>query len=310
MKKIKVSILALSVLVGGAVFASAAEKLFVASTADVLITNVAPIVWSTPYGIPSSPFLNSPTNLNPDSFVMVDTDTKGKIFGVVSLIKDWKSSGTNPTVTAQSSWIGTVSGSVKASKMGQPTVQMTIKANGYSSPSTNTLIINKESNLAGEASLNINFKSTSAAVRLNTNEVNSPFTAQVVGTSKINFKPGITLIQSQKTITETATVPVWLNSERELPMRVVSYGSKFGAIMGDMYGTASVNSKKQFTLNLKDGTGGSSLQLKGQIAAAAIINPGSTNNIVTITTVTEKGKVEGQAVEGSGVLNTHPPGNN
>ena len=45
MKKIKVSILALSVLVGGAVFASAAEKVIVASTDNITVTNVAPLIW-------------------------------------------------------------------------------------------------------------------------------------------------------------------------------------------------------------------------------------------------------------------------
>jgi len=309
MKKIKVSILALSVVVGGAVFASAkSSSTIIVSTADIAITNVAPLVWVTPGGytpeaLPLSPFLNI-TNLNPASIVIVNTDTKGKIYGVVNLIKDWTEvQGSNTVVKAQTSWIGTVSGSVKASKMGQPTVQMTIKANGYSSPTTNTLILNKDSS-GGDASLNINFKSTSLPVPVSTNFLG--VTAKVSGTSKINFKPGITVIPEQKTITETATAAVRLNSERELPMRVVSYGKKFGVIMQDMYGTGSLNSQNQFTVNLKDGTGGSSLQLKGQVAAAVIINPGSTNNITTFTTVAEKGKVEGQAVEGNGVLNTRP----
>ena len=90
MKKIKVSILALSVLVGGAVFASAAEKLIVASTSDITVTNVAPLLWIDLTGdaIPQSPFINT-TNVSPASIILVDNDSKGKIFGVVNIIQDF-----------------------------------------------------------------------------------------------------------------------------------------------------------------------------------------------------------------------------
>ena len=80
MKKIKVSILALSVLVGGAVFASAANKAIIVGTSNVEVTNVAPIVFSTVSELPASPFVNK-TNLNSSSIVIVSTDEKGKISG-------------------------------------------------------------------------------------------------------------------------------------------------------------------------------------------------------------------------------------
>jgi hypothetical protein len=298
MKKIKV-ILALSVLVGGAVLASAkSSSTLVASTADITVTNVAPLVWiETMNAIPQSPFINT-TNLSDASIIIVDNDSKGKIFGVVNVVQDF-TQGTNNSIFAESSWIGNVSGSIKASKMGQPTVQMTIKANGYSSPTTNTLIVAKQSSSAGNASVNINFKSTSAAVPNSTNAFFGYTAAKVAGTSKISFKPGITAVQEKKNVTETATLDVWLYNEKELGLRVVSFGSKFGVIMQDLFGTGSVNSKNQFTVNLKNG-GGDSLQLKGQVAAAVIVNGDGTNNIVTISQMDEKGKVSGQAVEGKG----------
>jgi hypothetical protein len=300
MKKIKVSILALSVLVGGAVFASAAEKAIVVSTANIVVTNIAPLVWVDVNDFPTSVFLNT-TNLNEDSVGWVDTDSKGKIYGVFNLIKDWtKVEGSNTVLYAQSSWIGTASGSVKASKMGQPTIQMTMKANGYTSPTTNTLIINKQNSSGGNASMNVNFKSTSAPVAVNTNDN----TWKVVGTSKINFKPGITLVQTSKTITEAADLKVRKYSEKELPMRIVSYGTKFGVLMQDLFGTGSANSKGGFSVNLKEGSGGSTLNLKGQLAAATIINSSGTNQVITFSQVDEKGKIQGQAVEGKGIFSS------
>lgn len=303
MKKIKVSLLALSVLVGGAVLASAAksDKSFVASTADITITNVAPITFIDVFNeIPESPFVNT-TNLSPASIIIVDTDSKGKIYGVVNVIKEWTTTGTNASVYAETSWVGDVKGSVKASKMGQPTVQMTIKANGYSSPTTNTFVINKSSSLAGNASLNLNFKSSGVPVLVNTNSPSGD--AKLAGTSKISFKPGITAIQSSKTVSEPAVLTVSLNSEKQLPLRIVSYGSKFGVILGDLFGTGSVNSKNQFTVNMKNG-GGDSLQLKGTVASAIIINGGETNSVVTFSQVNEKGKISGQAVEGQGFFSS------
>ena len=303
MKKIKVSILALSVLVGGAVFASAADKLIVASTVDVVVTNVAPLVWVDVSAFPNSLFLNS-TNMSEESTGFVTTDDKGKIIGFANAIKNWtKVEGSNTVVYAQSSWIGSIKGSVKASKMGQPTIQMTFKGNGYSSPTTNTFVINSQNSSAGNASLNINFKSTSVPVRLFTNDF-SPFSAKVVGTSKISFKPGITVIQSSKTISESADLDVDLYSEKNIDARVVAYGTKFGVIadVGNqtLFGTGSGNKNNQFNVNLKGADGGSSLSLKGQLASAAIITPGATNQVVTISTMEEKGKIQGQAVSGNG----------
>jgi len=306
MKKIKVIVVALAVLAGGAVLASAkSSSTIIANTASPIITNVAPLIWIDVRELPTSLFLND-TNLNSDSFSIVNTDNKGKITGVFNAIKDWEQ-GTNNAIFAQSSWFGTVKGTVKASKMGQPTVQMNISANGYSSPTTNLFILNTQNSSAGNASLKVNFKSTSAAVRTETNSVSSPFDAKVVGTSKINFKPGITAIQSQKTLTETADLNVRLYIEKTVDTRIVSYGTKSGVVVGvgnqTLAGTGSANKNNQFNVNLKDvNQSGSTLSLKGTLAGAVIISGGATNNIITLSTAAEKGKFQGQAVEGNGVF--------
>jgi hypothetical protein len=302
MKKIKVSILALSVLVGGAVFASAADKTITASTSDVVITNVAPLLWVDIFdSLPSSPFTSNNVD-QANSIVFVNTDMSGKIDGVVNLIKNWTTGGTNPTFIAQSSMFGSVKGSVKASKMAQPTTQMTIKANGYTAPTTNLLLINNQQVNAGMSTLNVNFSSKNPALPVNTN---NPNFAAILGTSKIQFKSGIAAVNpSTKSFSETAVLYVYQNIVRQLDCRAVVYGNKLGVIewgTTDAWGEGSINSKGAFNVTLKGGGGGSSsLQLKGQVAALSYITEGATNQITTISTVTEKGKIQGQAVEGQG----------
>ena len=85
-------------------------------------------------------------------------------------------------------------------------------------------------------------------------------------------------------------------------MRLVNFGSRFGVIAGDMFGTGSVNSNNRFTVNLKNGNGGSNIQLKGTVASFSFIGGGTTNQITVLSTVEEKGRVEGQAVAGNGVF--------
>jgi hypothetical protein len=302
MKKMKVSILALSVLVGGAVFASAENKVITASTSDVAVTNVAPLVWSDISDLPSSPFTSN--NLDNSSIVFVGTDSSGKIEGVVNFIKNWTTGGTNPTFTAQSSLFGSVKGKISASKMAQPTTQMTIKANGYTAPSTNLILINNQQANAGAASLNVNFSSKNPALATVTNANPAPWQYAIVGSSKIQFKSGIAIINpSTKSFTETAVLPVYLNKVQELDCRAVVYGTKLSVIEWDNIGGAgegSLNKNGQFNVTLKTGGSGESLQLKGQVAAIAYRTETATNTITTISTVTEKGKMQGQAVNGQG----------
>jgi len=300
MKKMKVSILALSVLVGGAVFASAADKVIVASTSDVAITNVAPLVWSDISELPSSPFTSNTVD-TANSIVFVSTDSSGKIEGVVNLIKNWTTGGTNPTYVAQSSLFGSVKGKVSASKMAQPTTQMTIKASGYSAPSTNLILINNQQASAHAATLSVNFSSKNPALPTVTNAAPSQYA--IAGTSKIQFKPGLAIIGTPtKAWTETAVLPVYQNKVSTLDCRAVVYGTKLGVIEWNNIGAAgegNLNKNGQFNVTLKSG-GSSSLQLKGQVAALSYRTENATNSITTISTVTEKGKMQGQAVEAQG----------
>jgi hypothetical protein len=299
MKKIKVSILALSVLVGGAVFASAANKAIVASTSDVTVTNVAPLVWADISDLPSSPFTSN--NLDNSSIIFVSTDSSGKIEGVVNFIKNWTTGGTNPTFVAQSSLFGSVKGKISASKMAQPTTQMTIKASGYTAPSTNLIFINNQQVNAGASTLNVNFSSKNPALPTVTNAASYQYA--IAGTSKIQFKSGIAAVSpSTKSFTETAVLPVYENKASTFDFRAVVYGTKLGLIEWnylDAAGEGSLNKNGQFNVNMK-GLGSSSVQLKGQVAALSYISESATNTITTISTVTEKGKIQGQAVEGQG----------
>lgn len=313
MKSTKISILALAVLLGEAVVGHAADKVTVASTSDVAVTNAVPLLWVGVSTIPSSPFVN-PSNVSPASIIVVNTDGSGKISGVVNLIKTWTTGGIGqePMVTnAVSSWIGSVKGKVTASQMGYPTVQITIQAQGYSAPATGVLIINTQEYTAVPSKVKIEFKSTTPAIPVVPNPGPSDFV--VTGSSKIHFDPGTSGSSCAcNTFYEPAQLYVEQNIVREIGFRVIAYGHKLAVIAQDTTnsfigslegasGQGSVNSQGAFSVNLKPLSGNSNLQLKGQLAALAYLTP--SNTVTTISTVTEKGKIQGQAVNGQGFFN-------
>lgn len=306
----KISLLPFAILVGGAVVGSAADKVIVASTSDVAVTNVAPLLWVGVFTIPASPFVN-PSNVSPESIIIVDTDGSGKISGVVNLIKTWTTGGTDHepvVVNAVSSWIGSVKGKVTASQMGYPTIQMTIQAQGYSAPATGMLVINSQQYTAVPSKVKIQFKSTTPAIPVVPHP--SRFDFIVEGTSKINFNPGTTTDSCGcNTFYEPAELYVEQNIVKEIGFRVIAYGHKLAVIaqdttnsfIGSLYGASgqgNVNSQGAFSDNLKGLSGNSNLQLKGQLAALAYLTPSDT--VTTISTVTENGKIQGQAVNGQG----------
>jgi hypothetical protein len=303
MKKIKVSILALSVLVGGAVFASAAKNnnLTVASTEDITLTNVVPLVYSDVSTLPTSAFLVLTQGTSFQAAV-VNTDSGGKISGVANVVKKYfDASGTN--VIGASSFYVTVKGKISASQMGVPTVQMTLKGNGYTAPGvSNTVVIyGVEHKDSFPGSLSLNFKANkTAVVNLSTNF--GQVTGHIIGTLSGTFKPGLAAINSKTVkINEPGDLQVDFNRLGELDMRVIVFGNKFAAVLyqTDASGQGNISKNNTYTLNLKSAAGGnSSLQLKGQIGAWAF---GSTNNtITTINTADVKGKIEGQAVASTG----------
>ena len=278
-------------MVGGAVFASAASSTTILSTSDVFLTNApAPLIWSSVNGLPTSLLLNT-TNTSFQAMV-VDTDNGGKISGVANIIKRYyDASGTN--VTAISSWYTTVKGSIKASTMAKPSVQMTLKGEGYLAPGTNTTIIkpgNADNGFPGKFNLNFTAKDTPA--------VSNNFAWHILGNLKGTVTPPTKNAKSDK-VDQAADLIVDRIAEDTIGLRVIAYGQKFGAILlgTDATGTGTIKNGA-YTLNLKPVAGGSSsLQLKGQLSA---VTQTPYTNINTINTADIKGKIQGQAVQSTG----------
>ena len=296
MKKLKVSILALSVLVGGAVFASAATSATIMSTSDVFLTNApAPLIWSSPDALPTFSLF---TNVDYQAQV-VNTDGNGKIAGVANIVHFYNTSGTN--VTAIGSWYTTAKGTIKATVMGKPSVQLSMKGEGYVAPGTNGIIIipgQVNNGFPGKFSLTFSAKDATA-VPISTNGAGD-VTARIVGTLKGTITPPTGDKKSEK-IDTTAGIDVRLNRQGEIGLRVIVFGTKFAAILHgtDATGTGTIKNGA-YKLNLKPVSGGSSsLQLDGQIVA--VVDPSSTNRTVTtVNTANVKGKIQGQAVQSTG----------
>jgi hypothetical protein len=296
MKKMKVSILALSVLVGGAVLASAANKaLTIASTEDISLTNAIPLVWSDVYDVPTSVFL---VQSNATFYGVVNTDPNGKISGVGNLIKSYYDGSGN--LIGSSSFYTTVKGKISASQMGVPSVQMSLKGEGYTAPgvSNSIAIIDKQTANAFPGKLNLNFTAK------NTAAISNNFSWHILGNLKGTVQPGLAAVNSKTIkIDEPGDLVVDLNTLQTLDMRVLVYGTKFAAILWNTDASGQGNISKNngtYTLNLKSAAGGgSSIQAKGQIVAVA--TPGDTNSTIsTINTADIKGKIEGQAVQSTG----------
>jgi hypothetical protein len=294
MKKIKVSILALSVLVGGAVFASAANTAILGSTSDVFLTNApAPLIWSGVYDLPTSALLNPDKGLSFQAGI-VDTDDGGKISGVGNIIKKYYSSTDTNAVTAISSWYTTVKGTIKASKMGTPTVNMTLKGEGYLAPGTNTTVIVPGKSVdAFPGKFNLTFSAK------NTPAISNNFAYHILGNLKGTITPATQGAKSEK-IDQAADLVVDLNKMETIAMRVIVSGTKFAAIMWDTdaTGKGSIAKDGKYSLTLKPVSGGSSsLKLKGTVVA---VTQSPFTNITTINTADITGKIQGQAVNSTG----------
>lgn len=266
------------------------------STSDVFLTNApAPLIWSSPDALPTSSLF---TNVDYQVQV-VNTDGNGKIAGVANIIHFYNASGTN--VTAIGSWYTTAKGTIKATTMAKPSVQLSMKGEGYVAPGTNGIIIipgQVNNGFPGKFSLTFSAKDATAAP-VSTNEVGE-VTARIVGTLKGTITPPTGDKKSEK-IDTTAGIDVSYNRQGEIGLRVIVFGSKFAAIMHntDATGTGTIKNGA-YKLNLKPVSGGSSsLQLDGQIVA--VVDPSNTNRTVTtVNTANVKGKIQGQAVQSTG----------
>lgn len=320
MKKIKLSTLAISVLVGGAVAASAAaSKLAIANTSLLDVTNTA-LTWVDVGDVPTSTFLNA-TNFNMGG--PVGTDGSGKIIGVGALVMDWPSSGTNQN--AFSVILANVSGKISASKPGQPTTQLAIKGNGYTVPTTSGgVMTNTPAANAGAASVNLKFTSKAAPTSTLVTNIelvptlpptfvtNVDTVWHIAGTLKGSFKSGIATVADQKKINEAADLVVDRNNVTNFTLTVISLGNKIGLMaddnLGFASGSATVNKNNQFNGNLKAlamGAGNSSVKVKGTVGSLVTPEPvgGTGTNLISVTTVNSltdiKGKIQGQAVQGA-----------
>lgn len=275
--------------------ASAANKsLTIASTEDISLTNAVPLLWSDVSDIPSSVFL---ANTNSSFYGVVNTDSSGKITGVGNQIKSYYDASGN--LIGSSSFYTTVKGKISASKMGQPTVQMTLNGQGYTAPAVSNalVIIDQQTASAFPGKLNLTFNAK------NTVAVSNNFAWHILGNWKGSVQPGLAAVSSKTIqVNEAADLIVNLNMLSTLDMRVLVYGTKFAALLWntDASGQGNISKSGAYTLNLKSASGGgNSIKAKGQIVAVA--TPGSTNNtIATINTADITGKIEGQAVQSTG----------
>src|SRR5438477_3591756 len=185
MKKIKFSGLALAVLAGGAIAASAATaKTQQGSTFEISInfSNSPPSL----INVSDIPHGTKDFNVtNEVSFAdrIVDTDGSGKIDGVVFLRLASGTATTTfetnvvggvtnivtnvvATTTAYSDLIGDVAGKISSGKAGAVTITERVKASGYSAAAgSNGVTFPAFATLAGASSLGVNFKSTAAPIQ-------------------------------------------------------------------------------------------------------------------------------------------------
>jgi hypothetical protein len=314
MKKIKVSILALSVLVGGAVLASAAKSsVTVGATSLVEITNATPLVYLSVGTLPTGGIFDK-TNTQ---FVAaaVDTDGSGKISGVANL-QNFTFASNSPSAIA--TFYVTAKGKVSASKMGQASIQISLKGSlGYSASDTNlTTVRSRNNSVANGGTLNLQFKTAKPAVLVAVSTNEGFVTYAALGTLSGTIKYASKSIGTTTLKNVPASVIVGVEKITGYDMQVVSFGKKFAAIVANTLmdysvfsntggidgatGTGNVNNNNQFNLTLKSPAGGnSSLKWKGSVALKDL-NIGGTNTVPseTIGAANITGKIAGQAVEG------------
>jgi len=334
MKLKKFSAIAVAVLAGGTIAASAATPKTQQGSSYALSINFSNISVVSVSDIPNGPTVFNVTNFGAGAFsqAIVDTDGSGKIDGA-AFVRLASGSGTSVTnidtnsvppttnitttgATAYTDTIGDVSGKVSSSGKSGITITERYKGSGYSAAiGTNGLAgLPTFATLAGPATVQINFKSTSAPVTVT--DTNTEFTSSTVsGALTGNLKPGSTLINGGKNqkISETAVLPVSVNTLENFTLAIVQLGDKFQALgfpqgLNQGGGSSVLSGSGSFAggkakANLKGhgNSRGASIQLSGGTAATAF---GDTNApLGSVTTfaqpVTLKGKALGQSLSGT-----------
>lgn len=308
MKLNKLSAIAVAVLAGGTISASAAAKTQQGSSYELEIdfSNSPPSIVSVS-DIPQGTTVFNTTNDFSFADRVVDTDGSGKIDGAAYVRLGIGTTDTNnvSTVSAFTDVIGDVSGKVSSSGKGL-TITERYKGTGYSAAAgSNGVSFPNISAIAGAASVQINFKSTAAPVQDTNSEQ-----FFVTGTLTGSLKPGSTSINGGKSqkINETATLRVNNNTLSEIFLEVVQLGDKFQGLLfagesGVLSGSGSVSGGNKIKATLKGhgSSRGASVQLSGSAAALSVTgDTNGANSVVTFANpVTLKGKAQGQTISGT-----------
>jgi len=281
MKATKVSVLALAVLSGGILAASAAPVVWTAYTLGASFTNSTVDVWTVDGG----PFTTNVASAAMPEFpssLAVATDGSGKITGAgILAILD------NTTGTPLSEFNVSVSGKISSTvaTAGSPTVTVTVKGNGYTVNSNG---------VATAANILVKFNSIGAG-----DSVNDRFAGTLGGLIK-GITPG--KVNSQLIIAQPAFVRAFSTPTLNLNSQVVQ--SSKGAMVlfsSAVTGTGTVTRGTNYSVTAT-GTGlnsAYSVTVKGVEGSYTNNAFGSTNLIVFSapkTAIITKGKSKGQAI--------------
>jgi hypothetical protein len=303
MKKVKVSLLALSLLAGGSLAASAAAAAPGTGSDYRVIIN-----WSSNATTTAAPIFfitDAPVTGTNGTFIAqvlpsrssVFNDGSGKVDGAAVYRVTLGSSGTNGASTAAADMVCTVTGNITL-KNSVPTVTLNIKGNGASIDSAGTI---------GNANMSLKFVGSGSS-STNAGDV---FTGTFSGTVNTGIKGSKPFKVDQTT---AGTAPAFADPVIFDGAVVQSPNSKLFtmASIGDatqVTGSGSENVKKQsYTVNTK-GFGfskGANLNLSG--ATAVVTNLWIILDQTNLTQATivipgkadAKGKIAGQAVKATG----------
>lgn len=284
MKTTKFSILALAVMAGGILAASAAPAVWTAYTLDASFTNATVDVWAVSGGPFTTNVASAATPEFPSSLT-VATDGSGKITGAgILAIVD------NTTDTPLSEFNVSISGKISSTvaTAGTPTVSMTVKGNGYTVNSNG---------VATAANILVKFNSSGAG-----DSVNDRIPGTLGGLIK-GITPG--KVNSQLIIAQPAFVRATSTPTLTFTPQVVQ-SSKGGMVIFSTAttGTGTVTKGTNYVATV-NGTGlnsASSLTVKGvegSYTNNAFGSFGTNNEIVFSapkTAVITKGKIKGQAI--------------
>ena len=287
MKKIKVSILALSVLVGGAVFASAANATtYTTYHVSATETNPTASFWDV-YGAPTTPSGFPEVG----SSVSASTDGSGKIVGAGMVYIDF-----NTNFIPFSAFTADVSGKI-GNKGSATTVSVTVKGTGYTASGDGTgQPASYSVKFTGKPGPNPNTNSSQKVIIVGTGSVS------IKGTTPLGAKSAT--IKSLPMVINSSSLS-FVNIEADVLQTLKSITSGKQQLFGNSFtGTGTVNTKG-YTANVK-GVGaekGNTLTVTGsmglytntiQVGTSSVVVPFTAPTSATIT----KGKIQGQSVSG------------